>query len=120
MPHVVIEGPVSIEDIWMAYAPIQRTEGDWVFKTEDCYLSNDKTELLVRCMVVESGYARKFFVRLYQRDKSLTLKLEPLTDPEKTDAVRRLLGIMTEGILIACPEARVLRSTISPFLHGGS
>jgi hypothetical protein len=118
MPHVVIHGPLTLEDIWLAYTHVDVTQKDIRFKTEGCYLEQDKKELLVRCLVVERGFAKKFFVRLHQRPDEITIKLEPLTDPEKTDGVRRLLGMFAERILTAEPEARVTQTNIQAFLRG--
>ncbi len=116
MPHVVLEGPITLEDIWLVYQPLQARERDCIFKTEDCYLSAEKTQLLVRAMTVEGGYTRRFYVLLLQKEGSITIKLEPLTDPEKTDGTRRLLGLITERILTAEPEARIARTNIQDFL----
>ena len=67
--------------------------------------------------MVERGYVRKFYLKLHQHQESLTVKLDPMTDPEKTDGVRRLVAIIAERILAAVPEARVARTNIKPFLH---
>lgn len=117
MPHIVIEGPLSLEDVWMAYTHLDVTENATRYRTEGCFLSHDKSELLVSALVVEQGFAKKFYVRLHQRDNSLTIKLDILTDPEKTDGVRRLLAIFAERILTAEPEARVVRTNIKSFLR---
>lgn len=117
MPHIVIEGPLSLEDIWMAYHHLDITESGTRFKTEGCFMSHDKTELLVAALVVEQGYPKKFYVRLHEHENSLTIKLDPLTDPEKTDGVRRLLAIFGERILTAEPEAHIVRTNIKPFLR---
>ena len=117
MPHVVLEGPITIEDIWIAYAPLNHKEEGFRFKTEECYLAHDKTSLLIRALVVERGYAKKFFTIITQKEKAITIKFENLTDPEKTDASRRLLGWIADLILASVPEARVTRSNIREFIH---
>ncbi len=117
MPHVVLEGPISLEDIWIAYKHLDVTEGQTRFKTEACFLSHDKSEMLIQAIVAERGFAKKFYVRLHQHEGSLTIKLDPLTDPEKTDGVRRLLGLFAESIRTAEPEARIARTNIQAFIR---
>ncbi len=117
MPHIVIDGPMSLEDIWLAYQHLEVAEGPSRFKTEGCFLSNDKTELLIQALVVERGFVKKFYAKLHQHEEGVTIKLDPLTDPEKTDGVRRLLGLFAERLLAAEPEAHVARTNIQPFIH---
>ncbi len=116
MPHVVIEGPISLDDVWLMYKPLQYSEGGVVIKTEGCYISPDKSELLVRTLVVERGFTKKFFTRLYLHEGCVTIKLEPLTDPDKSDGVKRALGLMCARLLEAFPEGRIKTTNIEPFL----
>jgi len=117
MPHIVIEGPLSLEDIWMAYQPLEHQEANTRFKTEGCFLSHDKEELLIPSLVVEQGIARKFYVKMHQHEESLTIKLDPMTDPEKTDGIRRLLALFAERLLAAEPEAHITKTNIEEFLR---
>lgn len=113
MAHVVLVGPVRAEDLHLGHAPLELTEGAYVFKTFESYLSRDKRELLVRALIVDRGYARKFFLSLRETESDrLTIGTEPLTDPEKTNAVRRMIAIVAERILLAVPECRLEQNTL--------
>ncbi len=117
MPHIVISGPVSTEDIWIAFQPTEFAEGENRFKAEEALLNHTKDTLLIRSLVVERGFVKNFLVRISRKDeKSITIGLEKLTRPEVTDAVKRLLGLYAWRILQAEPEAVVESTNIKEFL----
>lgn len=112
MPHVVLKGPLSAEAIWMAFQPIQVREGTNHYKVTDAYLSHDRETLLLRALIVERGFTKAFFARLVQRADEVTVNLEHLTDPDKSDGVRRLLGLVAWHLLQAEPHEVMVRTNV--------
>ena len=49
-------------------------------------------------MVVEAGRSQSFFVQVSQKDRQVTVRLLPATDPEKTTGVKRLMGLVAKQL----------------------
>lgn len=117
MPHVVISGPVTPEDISLAFQPVEFIERGNRFKAEQAYLSVDRKELLVRTLVIERGYRKLFYVRMHINDAgNLHLGLDIMNHPDKSEAVRRLLGLYAWRILQAEPQAAVASTNIADLI----
>lgn len=116
MPHVVLKGPITPEDIWIAFQPTEFVEGSSRFKAEDCFLAQDKTVALIRSITVERGFRKIFLVRVSSKEGTVTLSIDPLTPVEKSDGVRRLLGLYALRIMQADPEITVHSTNIPEFL----
>jgi hypothetical protein len=117
MPHVLLKGPTNVEDIWLAYAPLEIAEQGNRYKSEGAYLSADKVDLIVRSLVVERGFRKTFFVRIHQREDGLLhIGLDSLQQPDKSDGVKRLLGLYAWKIMMIEPEMAVSSTNIEAFL----
>ncbi len=98
MPHVVLEGPVTINDCAERFEPFVVREDDLVVKADRFYREERGRAALVEILVVDRGHTQKFFIQISAKDGRLTVRLEPLTDPEKSPAVRRALALMAHRI----------------------
>ncbi len=109
MPHVVIKGPISVEDVWLAFTPLEFAEGGVRFKAEEALLSRDKQAVVIRSLVIERGFVKCFLVRMAQREGGgeFTITLDKLTRPELSDGVKRILGLYAWQILSSEPQASV-------------
>ena len=115
MPHVVLEGQVTIEDAGRRFEPfVVRAQG-LVIKAERFYRERDGRAALVETVVVEAGHVQKFFIQLSPRDGGLTVRLEPLTDPEKTPGVRKAIAHVAHR-LAADTGTRYGNSNIEDYL----
>lgn len=117
MPHVVIESTGELQAVYQAFAPmLQRTEGE-IVKVQECYLAKSGREALLDAVVIEQGTARSFFIQLKRHETTITVRLLPATDPEKTPAVKKGDGAggrtHPEGVL-----GEPLRQDQSPGVSG--
>jgi hypothetical protein len=102
VPHVILEGPADIADLQRRHAPFTVREDGRVVKVDRFYAEAGGTSALLETIVVDRGHAQKFFIQLAGRDGGLTVRLEPMTDPEKTPGVKRALAIVAQRIRAAC------------------
>lgn len=119
MPHVVLEGPITPEDIWLAFEPTEFHEGSTRFKGEEAYLSSDKESLLVRSLVVERGFPKHFYVRFTKKEMEagrITICLDQMNRPDVSDGVKRLIGLYAWKILQVEPTAGVLSSNVEDYI----
>ena len=116
MPHVTIDGPVQIDRIEARFEPILYQEGTRIIKVSKLYREKGGRSALLETVTVEAGHQQKFFVQLAVRDDRLTVRLEPLTDPEKTSAVRIAIALVARRILDWEPGTRYGNTNIGEFL----
>ncbi len=114
MPHVVLKGEMTAEDIWLAFQPLELMEDGVVFKATECFISEDKKTVLVRSLVAEREFPRSFFLKIVQDDDgTLTLCMEKVGQTERADAVKRFIGLCAWQIMQAAPEVTLEKSNIA-------
>ena len=116
MPHVIVEGPASIERFYQEFTPMFLREGETIIKIRDVYLSAGKRKVLIDCIVVEDRLAHPFYVAMSQKDAGITVCLDPLTDPEKIDGVKRALAILGHSLKLQDSACRYGKHNLTGFL----
>ena len=105
MPHVVIEGPVSLERLYQNFEPLTVRDGECIIKFRYIYLNTPKNNALVECVVIEDGLPQNFYALLSQKSFSgrraaITVRLDPMTDPQKTIGVKRAVAILGQRLKV--------------------
>ena len=99
MPHVVIKGDIDLRRFFEEFEPIYKREDGIIFKVKDAFLNPQNTKLLLESIVVEEGIPQSFLVQIKKRSgESVTIKLYPQTDPEKTPGVKKLITFLFKHI----------------------
>jgi hypothetical protein len=111
VPHVVLSGrpgPEALHAYAEGFQPFVFRDGGLVVKVERLYREHAGRGALLETVVSERGHTQKFFIQLSPKGAELTIRLEPLTDPEKTPAVRRALALVAARVVAAtgCVYAR--------------
>ena len=130
MPHVVIEEAL---DLPVASHSIKLTavrNGSEILKVVDVYLDRSGHTELVDCVVVEEGRSQPFFVQLSQKNRQITVRLlpatdpgdcsrrrTPATDPEKTVGVMRIMGLIAKQLHESIGGSRFGKTNLQEFLH---
>jgi len=117
VPHVLLEGRASIAQLQAAHQPFTVREGERLVKVERFYADGRGEAALVETLVVESGHTQKFFILVSARPGGLAVRLEPMTDPEKSPGVKRALAIVAERLRRAT-GGRYGSTNISEYLSG--
>lgn len=117
MPHIVIKGPLTPEDIWLAFEPTEFREKGITYKAEEALLASDRQSLLIRSLTAERGFVKNFFVRIAQKENgTITIGLEKLNRPEISPGVQRLLGLYAWKILQIEVDASISGTNIPEFV----
>jgi hypothetical protein len=101
MPHVVLTGPIALDALQDCWGPFVVRQGDLLVKTERFYREGLGRTALIETIVADRGHTQKFFIQIALREDGLTVRLEPLTDPEKTSGVKRALALVAHRIRAA-------------------
>ena len=116
MPHVVIDGPASIEKLYQQFEPIDIREAGTIIKIRDIFLNSKRMKALLECIVVEERFSQTFYMIVLQSVNKITIRLDPLTDPEKNDGVKRLLAIIGHQLKTQDPTCRYVKHNLTGFL----
>ena len=110
MPHVVIECQARISDYQPLFRSIDFRQGTRIVKIKRFFLEKGGESALLEVIAVEAGHQQKFFIQLAQKPEGITVRLEPLTDPEKNTAVKTSLALVARHEVVVRPEplARLL------------
>jgi hypothetical protein len=116
MPHVVIDEAL---DLGLACRGIELAavrNGSEILKVVEVYASRSGHTALVDCVAVEAGRSQAFFVQLSQKDRQITVRLLPATDPDKTDGVKRLMALIATQLLESTAGSRFGKTNLQDFL----
>ena len=116
MPHVVIE---EAQDLGAALSAVQLStvrNGDEILRVVDVFLNRAGRTALVDCVVIEQGRSQSFFVQLSQKERQVTVRLLPATDPEKTPGVKRVMAQIARQVREALPGSRFGKTNLQEFL----
>lgn len=98
MPHIVLEQINAVKDAYAVVTPFVIKEANGVLKINDKYLNASANSALIEALTIEGGQHQNFFIQLSSKENSLTVRLFPLTDPEKTPAVKKIMALVAKQI----------------------
>jgi hypothetical protein len=107
VPHVVLQaregsdGRALLEAWARHYEPFLDRDGDRIVKADRFFRERGGGVALIEMVVVDRGFTQKFFIQIAARSGDVTVRLEPLSDPEKTAGVRAALARVAERIVAA-------------------
>ena len=68
MPHVVLSGRVTLEQVADRFEPFVTRNGATVIKVERLYRERQDRAVLLETLVADHGHTQKFFIQLTPRD----------------------------------------------------
>jgi len=87
-----------------------------IIKINDVYVDKNNGKALITALTVDSLH-QEFIIELDAKEDSSTLRLFPMTDPQKTPSVKTALGLVASFILHISPNARIVRTNIVQFIE---
>ncbi len=116
MPHIVLENITSTKEAYDVIVPfVEKTDG-YILKVTEKYLSSSGKSVLIESLAIGGGINQNFFIELSQKQNSLTVRLFPLTDPEKTPGVKKIMALVAKQIKDADPVIRYGKTNLQDFL----
>jgi len=117
MPHVVIEEAGDLQGLFQAFVPIMHRAGTDILKVQEFYVGRSGKEALLESVAIEQGVARSFFVQLKRHERSITVRLLPATDPEKTPAVKQVMALIAGFIRTVYPASHYGKTNLQEYLN---
>ncbi len=108
MPHAVLEGEVDLAAYARAFRPILLRQGGDVLRADRLFADLEQRTLLVEALVIESGRKQPFYIKISAHDRgSATVRIDPLTHPERSEGVRELVAQIVAAVLRVSPGAKI-------------
>lgn len=98
MPHIVLENINDTEEAYKALTPFAQKTEVGILKVIDKYINAKAQSVLAESLAIENGLNQNFFVQISPKKTSLTVRLLPLTDPEKTKGVKTIMAHIAKQI----------------------
>ena len=117
MPHIVLENISSTKEAFDAVQPFENKIEGGILKVMDKYINASGHSALIESLAIKNGVNQTFFVQLSQKKSSLTVRLFPLTDPEKTDGVKMIMASIAKQIKDTNPAIVYGKNNLEDFLQ---
>jgi hypothetical protein len=116
MPHVVLEQAKSVKKSFeLVQTGAHKIDGG-ILKITDKYLNAREDSALIESIAVENGKPQTFFIQISAKGEAVTVRLLPLTDPQKTNGVKTLMGIVANMIKSSSDEITYGKTNLQDFL----
>ena len=79
------------------------------------YVDSEGTNALFSTIVIDDSH-HEFFIQVMTNDDRTTIRLLPITDPPKTDAVKQSLANLGLEIQRHYPDMKVIKSNLWDYL----
>ena len=113
MPHIVLNRSLNLFDFSILFKPLFQKSP--LIKIQDMYIDTRGTNALLNTIVIDRSH-HEFFIQLIANKDKTTIRLYPLTDPEKTDAVKQSLVNVYLEIQKQYPDMKVIKSNLWDYI----
>lgn len=104
MPHAVIKGDPDLAEFARRWTPLVLRRGSDVLRADQVYLESGGRALLIDALVIEAGRKQPFYVKIARHDRgSATVRIDPMTHPERSEGVRALVAEIAARLVAATP-----------------
>lgn len=115
MPHVVLNGKTSIEEIFNELEPLFLRKEGTILKTVDFYVNREKNAILIDSLIVEAGVNTVFLALISGRGDGVVVRLFPKMYVEKTELVKKTLVELAKQLLAKFHDLEVGDTNLSDF-----
>ena len=116
MPNVTIEGPIDLRQIVIRRPEMFLRDPDGIKRVSEYYINTDCSKLLLEALVIEPGKKQQFFFQVRKKPDGALIRLEPISEVEKTPGVKRLMSQVAFAIRSLFPGSRYGKTNIAEFL----
>ena len=114
MPHVVLDKIVNFEDIAPKFKPIIQ-KGKQLIKINHMFVSSQKHTALFSAVTIDELH-QEYFIEVLTRESKTTILLFPLTDPQKTNTVKKSLVLVLEFIKKYHTSHKITKTNLQDFI----
>ena len=101
MPHIVLSGSISLSNVFehMYKILFKDQKSNIIVRIENYFINQPGDMILAKADAVDQK-PQSFYILVTNKNKEdkTTIRLDPITDPEKTDGVKIALALMAKRI----------------------
>jgi hypothetical protein len=116
LPHVVLNGKASIQNIFERLEPLFVRDGTELLRTMELYLERNKNAILIDSLAIESDKKKSFLAMITGREDGVVVRLYPKQEIEKTDGVKRILAEIAKQIVRKFPDFKTAETNLEEYL----
>jgi hypothetical protein len=116
VPHVVLNGKASIQNIFEKLEPLFVRDGTEILRTMELYLERNKNAILIDSLAIESDKKKSFLAMITGRENGVVVRLYPKQEIEKTDGVKRILAEIAKQLLRKFPDFKTAETNLEEYL----
>lgn len=117
MPHVVLNGNVNLEDIFNKFKGVLIRDEQGILKTDNLYISRDKTAILIESLAIEKGVKNNFLALISRRNDGVVVRIYPGIEVEKTSGIKTILSEISKQLLDAFPQLAIGETNLLEYLE---
>ena len=107
---------MSIDDIFNKLKGVFIRNWGGILKTENIYMSRDKTTIIIESLTVEGSVKRCFFTPIGRSDDGAVGRIYQRSKVEKTADIKSILSEIAKQLLAAFPQLRIGETNLSEYL----
>ena len=116
MPHIVLEKVKSVKACSHVIEPMMQRGEKGILKITDVYMNHNENSVLIESIAIEDGKNITFFIQLSGKGESVTVRLLPMTDPEKTNGVKKIMALVAHKIKQSNPNITYGKTNLQDFI----
>ena len=99
MPHIVLSGSILLSDAFkQMYKIMFKDQKSNIIVRIEKYFINQPGDIILAKAVAVDQKPQSFYIMVMNGEDKTTIRLDPTTDPEKTDGVTIALALMAKRI----------------------
>jgi hypothetical protein len=116
LPHVVLNGKASIQNIFEKLEPLFVRDGTDILRTMGLYLERSKNAVLIDSLAIEANKKKSFLAMITGRENGVVVRLYPKQEIEKTEGVKRILAEIAKQLLRKFPDFKTAETNLGEYL----
>jgi hypothetical protein len=116
LPHVVFSRKIDLLDLSKNFTAIFQ-KNPILIKISTIFVQNNGLSAILPTIVIDNMH-REFLIEISTTKLKTTIRLYPLTDPDKTDGVKSSLALLTKYLLVVYPDLKITKSNIFDYIDG--
>ena len=99
MPHIVLSGSILLSNAFEhMYKILFKDQKSNIIVRIETYFINHPGDIILAKAVAVDQKPQSFYIMVMKKEDKTTIRLDPMTDPEKTDGVKIALALMAKRI----------------------
>lgn len=99
MQHIVLSGSIQLGNTFkqMNKMLLKDQKSNVIVRIENFFI-NQRCDIILSKAIAIDQKTQSFYIVVMNRENKITIRLDPITDPEKTDGVKIALALMAKRI----------------------